>query len=277
MNNINKNRKNLDLDKLESRSIYIIREAYYEYRDNLAVLWSMGKDSTTLIHLIRKAFFGKVPMPVVHIDTTFKFKQIYEFRDKYIKKWNLELIIAENEEALKRGMSIEKGRFNCCHALKTKALKKAIEKYNFKALFAAIRRDEHAIRAKERYFSLRDKDFKWDYQNQPLELWAEYYKTKSRRDMHFRIHPLLHWQEMDVWQYIKRERLPVVNLYFAKDKKRYRSIGCECCSQPIESTADTIDKIIKEIQTTQFSERSGRIQDKEREYIMQKLRSLGYM
>ncbi len=265
------------LDDLESKSIYIIREAYWEYKDNLAALWSMGKDSTTLVHLIRKAFFGEVLFPVIHIDTTFKFKQIYEFRDRYAKEWNLKLMIAKNNPALKEGMSPEKGRFNCCTTLKTEALKQAIGKYGFKALFLGIRRDEHAIRAKERYFSLRDKEFKWDYQNQPLELWTEYYKTTAEAGAHFRVHPLLHWREIDIWRYIKREKLPVIDLYFAKKGKRYRSIGCECCCQAVTSKANNINKIIKEIQNTRVSERSGRTQDKEKEYMMQKLRSLGYM
>lgn len=277
VDDIKKMKKDSYLDELESKSIYIIREAYWEYKENLAVLWSMGKDSTTLVHLARKAFFGSVPIPVIHIDTNFKFKDIYEFRDKYTKEWNLKLIIAKNEEALKEGMSPEKGGFNCCNALKTGALKQAIEKYNFKALLVAIRRDEHTIRAKERYFSLRNKEFKWDYQNQPLELWSEYYKTEGKDDIHFRVHPLLHWREIDIWRYIKREKLPVISLYFARDNKRYRSIGCECCCQPIESSANSIDKIIKEIQDTRISERAGRVQDKEKEYMMQKLRSLGYM
>lgn len=265
------------LDELESKSIYIIREAYWEYRDNLAILWSMGKDSTTLVHLTRKAFLGDVPIPVIHIDTTFKFKQIYAFRDKYVKDWKLKLIIAKNELALKEGMFPEKGRFNCCNTLKTEALKQTIVKYNLKALLVGIRRDEHSIRAKERYFSLRDREFKWDYQNQPLELWMEYYKTEAETGTHFRIHPLLHWREIDIWRYIKKEKLPVVNLYFAKGGRRYRSIGCECCCQPIESSANSIDKIIKEIENTRIAERSGRAQDKEKEYMMQKLRSLGYM
>ncbi len=265
------------LNELESKSIYIIREAYWEYKDNLAILWSMGKDSTTLVHLARKAFLGKVSIPVIHIDTTFKFKQIYEFRDKYTKEWNLNLIVIKNDIALQEGILPERGRFNCCNELKTEALKQAIKKYNLKALLVGIRRDEHAIRAKERYFSSRDKEFKWDYQNQPLELWTEYHRTGAEAGTHIRIHPLLHWQEIDIWRYIKREKLPVVNLYFAKDNQRYRSIGCECCCQPIESKANTIDKIIKEIQDTRVSERSGRAQDKEKEYMMQKLRSLGYM
>ncbi len=265
------------LDALESKSIYIIREAYWEYKDNLAALWSMGKDSTTLVHLMRKAFFGRVPVPVIHIDTTFKFRQIYEFRDKYAKEWNLKLIVARNDAALKEEMRPEKGRFDCCNTLKTEALKQIIRSNQIKALLVGIRRDEHAIRAKERYFSSRDGDFRWDYQNQPLELWFEYYKSRGESGMHLRIHPLLHWREIDVWRYIEKERLPIVNLYLARQGKRYRSIGCECCCQPIVSTADSIDKIIREIETTSIAERSGRSQDKEKEYMMQKLRSLGYM
>lgn len=267
----------LYLNELESHSIYIIREAFWEYRNGLAVLWSMGKDSTTLVHLARKAFFGKIPISIIHIDTSFKFKQIYEFREKLTKEWNLNLMIAQNDKSLKQGIAPEKGRFDCCMALKTEALKQTIAKYDFKALLVAIRRDEHGIRAKERYFSLRDKEFKWDYYNQPLELWMEYYKAEGEAGTHIRVHPLLHWREIDIWRYIKKERLPVVELYFARKGKRYRSIGCECCCQPIESLANTIDKIIKEIQNTRISERSGRAQDKEKEYMMQKLRSLGYM
>lgn len=268
---------NAHLEELESKTIYIIREAYYEYRDKLAILWSMGKDSTTLVHLARKAFLGRIPIPVIHIDTTFKFRQMYLFRDKYTREWNLKLIIARNDIALKEGMSPQKERFDCCNALKTAALKQMMEKYNFKALLVAIRRDEHAIRAKERYFSLRDREFKWNYQNQFLELWTEYYEAVQEKSTHIRIHPLLHWQELDIWRYIKKERLPIVELYFAKGGNRYRSIGCECCCQPIESSANNVDKIIKEIQNTQVSERSGRTQDKEKEFMMQKLRSLGYM
>ncbi len=232
------------LDTLESKSIYIIREAYWEFKDNLALLWSMGKDSTTLLHLVRKAFFARVPVSVIHIDTTFKFREIYEFRDKYVKEYGLKLILARNEEALKEEMRPEKGRFDCCNALKTEALKQVIAGNKLKALLVGIRRDEHAIRAKERYFSCRDGNFRWDYQNQPLELWFEYDKSRQDSGTHLRIHPLLHWREIDVWRYIKKERLPVVNLYLARHGSRYRSIGCECCCQPIASTAYSIDKII---------------------------------
>jgi len=265
------------LDDLESKSIYIIREAYWEHKDNLAVLWSMGKDSTALVHLIRKAFFGEFPIPAVHIDTGFKFKEIYKFRNKYSKKWNLNLIIAKNDKALKDGISPKKGRFDCCNMLKTEALKQIIKKNNFTALLVAIRRDEHAIRAKERYFSIRNKDFEWDYRNQALELWSEYYNAEHKPGAHLRVHPMLHWREIDIWRYIKKEKLPILGLYLSKNNKRYRSVGCECCCQPVDSPADNIDKVIKEIQITQVRERSGRTQDKEKEYMMQKLRSLGYM
>ena len=265
------------LRSLEAKSIYIIREAYYRHRDKLAMLWSMGKDSTTLLHLVRKAFLGSIPFPVIHIDTTYKFKSIYAFRDKYAAKWKLDLLVVKNEEAIKNEISSKSGRFDCCHALKTEALRKAIESNGFKALLVGIRRDEHAIRAKERYFSSRDKEFKWDYKDQPLVLWLEYFSVQEDPDAHVRIHPLLHWREIDVWKYIKMEKLPVVDLYFAKNNKRYRSIGCESCCEPVQSKANTIDKIIKEITNAKVSERSGRAQDKEREYAMQKLRALGYM
>jgi len=263
------------LSKLENQSVYIIREAYNQFK-NVAMLWSMGKDSTALLWLIRKAFFGKIPFPIVHLDTTYKFKEMYEFRDRYAKDWNLNLIVEKNEEALKKGMGPDKGKFKCCTALKTNNLKKTIKKYGFKALYLAIRRDEHGIRAKERTFSPRDGDFVWDYKNQPPELWDQY-KTKAEQEEHLRIHPMLGWQEIDIWEYTKRENIPVIPLYFAKNGKRYRSLGCKTCCKPINSDADTVDKIIEELKTTQISERSGRAQDKEKDYMMQKLRSLGYM
>ena len=263
------------LDKLENQSIFIIREAYSQFR-NVAMLWSIGKDSTTLLWLTRKAFFGQIPFPVLHIDTTYKFKEIYDFRNKYTKEWNLNLIIAKNSEAIDKGMEPNKGKFRCCNELKTIALKQAIAKHGFKALYLGIRRDEHGIRAKERVFSPRDEDFEWDYKNQPPELWDQY-KTKAAEEEHLRVHPLLGWREIDVWEYVKRENIPVVGLYFAKNKKRYRSIGCERCCEPIDSQADSIDKIVEELKTSKISERSGRAQDKEDYYMMQKLRSLGYM
>ena len=263
------------LDKLENQSIFIIREAYSQFRD-VAMLWSIGKDSTALLWLVRKAFFGRIPFPVMHIDTTYKFKQIYEFRDKYAAEWGLDLIVARNEQAIAQHMGPTKSKFQCCNQLKTVALKQAIAQHGFKALYLGIRRDEHGIRAKERVFSPRDEDFEWDYKNQPPELWDQY-KTKAAQEEHIRVHPLLGWREIDVWEYAQREKLPIVDLYLATNSKRYRSIGCETCCSPVDSQADTIDKIVEELRTSKTSERSGRAQDKEDDYTMQKLRSLGYM
>lgn len=261
------------LDRLENESIYIIREAYNKYK--LAMLWSVGKDSTTLIHLVRKAFFGRIPIPVIHIDTGYKFQEMYDFRDKCVKAWNLNLIIARNKEADEEGIT-PKDKLKCCTARKTQALRKTIEKHGFEALLLGIRRDEHGIRAKERFFSPRDKDFLWNYKDQPPELW-EQYKSQREEGQHLRVHPLLSWTELDVWRYIKREGLPVNPLYFAKDGKRYRSLGCVPCTQPVESNANNVDEIIRELENSKIGERSGRAQDKEEAYAMQKLRALGYM
>lgn len=263
------------LSLLENQSIFIIREAYAQWR-NVAMLWSMGKDSTTLLWLMRKAFFGRIPFPVIHIDTSFKFKEIYEFREAQASAWNLDLLIAHNNEALEQGVRPALNKFACCNELKTNALKKIINERAFKALYLAIRRDEHGIRAKERVFSPRNTDFSWDYSHQPLELWG-YHEPLAKEESHFRIHPLLGWCELDVWEYIKRERIPIVSLYFSKGGQRFRSIGCECCCQAVSSKANTIDKIIAELKTTHISERAGRAQDKEQMYNMEKLRSLGYM
>jgi sulfate adenylyltransferase subunit 2 len=264
------------LDALENQSLFILREAYARFR-SLAMLWSIGKDSTTMLWLARKAFFGKIPFPVVHIDTSYKFKEIYAFRDQYAKEWSLDLHIARNEEALNNGMHpATTDKFDCCNNLKTEPLKQILRQKKFDGLLLAIRRDEHGIRAKERYFSPRTKDFTWMYQEQPLEMSGQH-TTVLKAHEHCRIHPLLHWREVDVWEYIQREKIPVVDLYFAKQGKRFRSIGCETCCAPVPSKANTIKKIVQELHTTKTAERSGRAQDKENLYTMQKLRSLGYM
>ena len=264
------------LDELESRSIYIIREAYKQFK-KVCLLWSIGKDSTALLWLCRKAFYGKIPFPVMHIDTTFKFPEMYAFRDKYAKEFNLNLIVEKNEEALNRGVHYDThDSITVCTELKTNALKQAIKKHKFRALFVGIRRDEHGIRAKERYFSPRNEDFKWDYKNQPPELWDQF-KAKAEEKEHIRVHPLLHWTELDIWLYVRREGIPINELYFAKNGKRYRSLGCMPITNPIDSEADTVDKMIEELRTTKTGERSGRAQDKEEANAMQKLRALGYM
>lgn len=263
------------LSELENNSIFIIREAYRRLK-NVAMLWSMGKDSTALLWLIRKAFLGDVPFPVIHIDTGYKFKEIYVFRDKFSKKWGLNLIIARNLPAINSGVSPWNSKFDCCNRLKTDALKMAIAQYNLCGIYLAIRRDEHGIRAKERAFSSRTSDFLWNYLDQPPEIWSQY-NTRLREKEHIRIHPMLAWREIDIWQYIRREKLPVVPLYFARGKKRYRSIGCSCCCSPVDSRACDINSIINELAKSEISERSGRAQDKESAYTMQKLRALGYM
>lgn len=264
------------LTTLENKGIFIIREAYYKFR-NMALLWSVGKDSMTLLWLCRKAFFGKIPFPVVHLDTSYKFPEMYELRDKLAKEWGFELIVVKNEEALKKGMGPNKGsKLDCCTELKTNALKIALEKHGFQALLLAIRRDEHGIRAKERVFSPRDGNFKWNYENQPAELWDQY-KSTIEKDNHFRIHPILHMTELDIWHYIQREKIPVSGLYFSREGKRFRSIGCLPCCGPVDSNAMNIDEIVEELQTSVTSERAGRAQDKEDAYTMQKLRTLGYM
>jgi len=263
------------LDELESRSIFIIREAYQQFR-NLALLWSIGKDSTTLVWLARKAFFGRLPLPVVHIDTGYKFPEIYEFRDRYSRQWGLRLIVGRNERAMAEGMSPAVSKLGCCTALKTEALKQTIAREGFEALLLGIRRDEHGIRAKERYFSPRDRNFQWDYTNQPAELW-DHYKNSYEEGTHARVHPLLDWSELDIWRYVLREKMPICPLYLARDGRRFRSIGCHTCCQPVASSAATVADIVVELATTTEAERAGRAQDKESAYTMQKLRAMGYM
>jgi len=262
------------LDDLESRSIFIIREAYKQFK-NIAMLWSIGKDSSCLLWMVRKAFYGKVPFPIIHIDTSYKFPEMIAWRDEYSKKWGLKMIISQNREALDTGMS-NKNKLACCTALKTEALRQTLDKYKFRALLLGIRRDEHGVRAKERVFSPRNLDFKWDYKNQPPELW-EQYKAKMEEEEHIRVHPMLHWTELDIWLYIQREKIPIIDLYFSKEGKRYRSIGCKCCCAPVDSNALTIDEVVEELKVTKQGERAGRAQDKEAVNAMQKLRALGYM
>jgi sulfate adenylyltransferase subunit 2 len=263
------------ISELENKTIYILREAHNRFKKT-ALLWSIGKDSTAMLWIARKAFFGKIPFPIIHIDTGYKFKEIYAFRDRYEKEWGLNLFISKNESALRAGMSPQKEKLACCHALKTEALKSTLRERGLKALFLAIRRDEHGIRAKERYFSPRTSDFLWNYKDQPAELWNLYH-SEIGKDEHSRVHPMLHWTELDIWKYVQREKIPIVDLYLAKNGKRYRSIGCASCCSPVDSRATTICKIVKELEATKVAERSGRAQDKENAYAMQKLRSLGYM
>ncbi len=258
-----------NLDELEERSIYILREAKIKFK-KVAALWSMGKDSTTMLALARKAFVGKVPFPVIHIDNGIDFPETYKFREELAKKWKLDLIVARSK------IAPELSGFSCCGANKTVALKKVLDEYGFDALIVSIRRDEHGIRAKERVFSPRDRNFKWDYKNQPAELWDDY-SSKIDAKGHVRVHPLLDWNEIDIWNYIKKEKIPINPLYLSRNGYRFRSLGCTHCTVPLKSNAKSISEIIGELKTTNVEERSGREQDKEKEYVMQRLRSLGYM
>jgi sulfate adenylyltransferase subunit 2 len=258
-----------NVGELEEKSIYVLREAKSKFK-NVAALWSMGKDSTTMIALARKAFLGKVPFPVIHIDNGIDFPETYQFREELAKKWKLDLIVAESE------IKPEMSGFSCCGANKTVALKKVMAQYGFDALIVSIRRDEHGIRAKERYVSPRDRNFKWDYKDQPAELWNDY-SSKLDDKGHVRVHPLLDWNEVDIWQYIKQENVPMNPLYFSRNGYRYRSLGCTHCTSMIKSEAKNVDEIISELESTKVEERAGRDQDKESAYVMERLRSLGYM
>ena len=263
------------LDELENESIYIIREAY-RYIERLGMLWSIGKDSTVLLWLARKAFFGHVPLPLVHVDTKRKIPEMIEFRDKLVAEWGLKLIVGVNEEAIAAGMGPEKGRLVCCGSLKTDGLKQVVEKHGFTGLLVGIRRDEEGSRAKERVFSPRNAESQWDYKDQPPELWDQF-RTDYGPGTHVRVHPLLHWTERNIWEYIERENIPVTDLYFSRNGKRYRSLGCECCTLAIESPAQNVRDIIEELERTKTSERGGRAQDQADRYAMQKLRVKGYM
>jgi len=263
------------LDALESQSIYIFREAFNRL-DNLAMLWSVGKDSNVMLWLARKAFLGHVPFPCVHVDTHYKIPEMIEFRDHYAKEWGLDLITGSNDEALAAGMNPNQGRVTCCTALKTNALKALLKENEFTGVFAGIRRDEEGTRAKERVFSPRDTNAGWNFKDQPPEFWDQY-KTDFAPGTHLRIHPILHWTEIDVWRYIKRESIPVVDLYFSNEGKRYRSLGCAPCTGTVDSSAANVDDIIEELRDTKISERSGRAQDQEAEDAFERLRADGYM
>ncbi|MEM3227677.1 MAG: sulfate adenylyltransferase subunit CysD [Candidatus Micrarchaeaceae archaeon] len=258
-----------NLKELEEKSIYILRESEQRFK-NIAALWSMGKDSTTMLALARKAFLGKIPFPVIHIDNGIDFPETYTFREKLSKKWKLDLIVEKSE------IKQDKIGSACCGVNKADALKELIKERKFDAIIVSIRRDEHGIRSKERYISPRDEKFRWNYKDQPAEVWDDY-ASKIDAKGHVRVHPLLDWNEIDVWSYIKKEKLPVNPLYFSRNGFRYRSLGCTHCTVPVKSNAKNVDDIIRELETTKVEERSGRSMDKEKEYAMQRLRSLGYM
>ncbi len=264
---------NSHLKKLENESIYIFRQAYRSIK-NIGMLWSLGKDSNVMVWIAFKAFLGKIPFPLVHVDTGKKFKEMYDFRDKYEKKWNIKLIKGACPPLEEIDPSLPPAARSA--ARKTEGLKKILEKYEFKGIIAGIRRDEQGTRAKERVFSPRDQLGKWDVKNQPPEFWDQS-NFNYPDNVHLRIHPLLGWTEIDIWQYIKDQKIPIVDLYFSKNGKRYRSLGDKDITSPVSSEAKNLDEIISELKITKVSERSGRTMDHEQEDVFEKLRSKGYM
>jgi sulfate adenylyltransferase subunit 2 len=263
------------LRDLENESIFIIREAFAKTKD-LALLWSMGKDSTVLLHLVRKAFFGHCPMPLIHVDESYEPEEMIAWRDDYVKRNGLRLIVGQNKQALAEGMGPQMGRLVCCNALKTVALQQTIKEHNIQALMVGIRRDEEGSRGKERVVSPRSTVGDWKYKDQPAEVW-HHYNLHVPKNVHLRIHPILHWNELSIWEYIAAESIEVIPMYFARNGMRYRSLGCAPCTGAFPSTASTVEEIIEELKCSNDSERSGRAHDKEEAYALQKLRSTGFM
>ncbi len=266
------------LDALENQSIYVLREAAHHFR-RLGMLWSIGKDSCAMLHLARKAFFGRVPFPLVHVDTSFKPPAMIEFRDRIVREWGLELVVGSNQAALAAGETFPAGRLTrveCCGKLKTEPLQAVLASRGFEAVIVGIRRDEEGTRAKERYFSPRGVGNEWNVRDQPPEFWGQY-QTDFGPGTHVRVHPLLNWTELNIWEYIERENIPIVPLYFAENGRRYRSLGCWPCTGTVASVATTVAEIIAELRGTNTSERSGRAQDAESEHAFEKLRASGYM
>ncbi len=262
-----------DLDQLEAQSIFILREAYRKLKP-LSLLWSLGKDSNVMVWLARKAFMGRVPFPVMHVDTEKKFPEMYAFRDEYTKKWDLDLLLGYCPPVEEIDPSLPPAARSA--ARKTAGLAAMIEKHKLRGVIAGIRRDEQATRAKERVFSPRGAGHRWDVRNLPPEFWDQY-ATPYEDGMHIRVHPLLSWREIDIWRYIERENIPLVDLYFAKDGKRYRSLGDQDITSPIESNASTVAEVIAELETSRTSERAGRAMDHESEDVFERLRVAGYL
>jgi len=261
------------LDTLEAQSIYILREAYARIKP-LGMLWSIGKDSTALLWLVRKAFFGHVPFPQIQLDTEMELPEVYAFRDQLHETWKFPLRVVPCPPESEMDPTLPPASRHA--ARKTEGLKQHLREGGYKGIILGIRRDEQSMRAKERVFSPRDLEGTWDIKNQPPEFWDQY-KTEFPDGIHVRIHPLLHWTELDIWRYTKRENIPIVPLYLAKDGKRYRSLGEKNITFPIDSHADTIDKIIAELETTRAPERAGRAMDNESEDSFERLRRSGYM
>lgn len=293
------------LKQLEAESIHIIREVAAEF-DNPVMLYSVGKDSAVMLHLTMKAFYpGKPPFPLLHVDTGWKFKEMYKFRDELVAKLGLELLIHKNPEGVAQNVNpFTHGSAKHTDIMKTQGLKQALDKYQFDAAFGGARRDEEKSRAKERVYSFRDRQHRWDPKNQRPELW-NIYNGKVNKGESIRVFPLSNWTELDIWQYIFLEDIPIVPLYFAAERPvvhrdgtmimvddermplregevpemksvRFRTLGCYPLTGAVESTADTLPDIIQEMLLTTSSERQGRVIDHDSSGSMEKKKQEGY-
>jgi sulfate adenylyltransferase subunit 2 len=293
------------LKQLEAESIAIIREVAAEFR-NPVMLYSIGKDSGVMLHLAMKAFYpSKPPFPLLHVDTTWKFREMIRFRDETAARLGLELLVHINQDGVARGINpFDSGSNLHTQVMKTDGLKQALDKYGFDAAFGGARRDEEKSRAKERIFSFRSANHAWDPKNQRPELW-KLYNTRVRKGESIRVFPLSNWTELDVWQYIMAENIPVVPLYFAAERPiverdgalimaddermkfragekpemrlvRFRTLGCYPLTGAVESSAATIDEIVAEMLTATTSERQGRIIDHDEGASMEKKKREGY-
>ncbi len=293
------------LKQLEAESIHIIREVAAEF-ERPVMLYSVGKDSAVMLQLALKAFFpGKPPFPLLHVDTTWKFREMIEFRDRYIRELGLELIVHTNQEGVRKGVNpFTYGSKRHTDIMKTEALKQALDKYRFDAAFGGARRDEEKSRAKERIYSFRDQNHRWDPKNQRPELW-NLYNGKIDKNESIRVFPLSNWTELDIWQYIHLEDIPIPTLYFAKERPvvqrdgtwimvddermplephekpqmlrvRFRTLGCYPLTGAVESTATTLPEIIQEMLLATTSERQGRMIDHDQSGSMEQKKREGY-
>ena len=297
------------LKQLEAESIHIIREVAAEF-DNPVMLYSIGKDSSVMLHLARKAFFpGKLPFPVMHVDTRWKFQEMYSFREKMVNEYGLDLITHINPDGVAQDMNpFTYGSAKHTDVMKTEGLKQALDKYGFDAAFGGARRDEEKSRAKERVYSFRDSKHRWDPKNQRPELW-NVYNGKVKKGESLRVFPLSNWTELDIWQYIYLEQIPIVPLYFAAEREviekngtlimidddrilehlsdeekaritkkmvRFRTLGCYPLTGAVESTATSLTDIIQEMLLTRTSERQGRVIDHDAAGSMEEKKRQGY-
>ena len=295
------------IKQLEAEAIHIIREVAAEF-ENPVMLYSIGKDSAVMLHLALKAFApGKPPFPLMHVDTTWKFRDMISFRDQVAAKYGLDLIVHINEEGVKAGINpFDSGSAKHTDVMKTEGLKQALNKYKFDAAFGGARRDEEKSRAKERVYSFRDKNHRWDPKNQRPELW-NIYNSKIDKGESIRVFPLSNWTELDIWQYIFLENIDIVPLYFAAEREvverdgtllmidderilkhlrpdekiekkfvRFRTLGCYPLTGAVESKAQTLPEIIQEMLLTKTSERQGRVIDHDSSGSMEKKKMEGY-